>query len=234
MARVVHYLVSWAFALLAVAVTWNADIVSRLDRVATQLGATQPGFLRRVIVDGGTPFVLTAIAALTSVIYLRLVWPWLPGSEFRGGWWVYTLRANRVAVVGYFRLDHSIDGARVPYGHAFYVTDTGLEHRGDWSAETVHIQKERIRLLFSMHAVNPKPEALPSRYDGFLEVRNVDERPVVGKKKATWRGFFHDLEDRRNILGHVYAEWLGRFRRGETLKQLLTDRRADLVSRLPS
>lgn len=81
-----------------------------------------------------------------------------------------------------------------------------------------------------MRAVNPAAEAIPSHYEGYLELRYHDT-PLLGGE--AWSGFFQDLGDRRLVIGPAYAEYLRRLRQmhDRQVRELLARRAHDLVLR---
>ena len=80
-----------------------------------------------------------------------------------------------------------------------------------------------------MRAINAKE--LPSQYDGLIGLNSVSDKPKCGK--ASWCGFFHDLGDRRGIVGPIYAERLRRQSRrpGERILQLIQDNKDILIEK---
>lgn len=137
-----EYLIEWVFALVSVAVVWNLDL---------SLGARPDSFFYKLIVDGGVPVLLTLIAMVALQLYGRVVWPLWPWSRCQRGWWVYGLAVRdnpEIKVVGYFFLDDRIEGASISEGRAFYVEDTGLVYRGDWSAHRVFVESYSLGGFF--------------------------------------------------------------------------------------
>jgi hypothetical protein len=227
-------LIQWCFALLAVVVAWQLEVPQRLGGFASGLGAAKGSWLYRLIVDGGVPVALTLAAGFSIWFYETLLWRFSPWSSCKRGWWIYALVAQgpkeTVDIVGYFLVDHSASRARITEGHAFYWQESRLSFRGDWESQFVTFDEGCIRVLFSMRAVTAAAEAIPSQYEGYLELRYHDT-PLLGGE--AWSGFFQDLGDRRLVIGPVYSEYLRRLRRlpDRQVRELLARRAHDLVLR---
>lgn len=206
-------LIAWAVALLSVAVAWELDFPSHLDSLAFSLGATHGTILHSVIVDGGISITFVGIAWLSLHLYEDVLWRWWPRMGCKRGWWVYSLVAQRdgdqAQVVGIFYLLHTVDGVEIREGFAWYYEDGSVTPRGKWHASSVWTAAHEIRALFSMRAVRPPPEALPSMYEGYMSLSCTTRKPLVGVE--SWEGYFHDLGERHSVSGWVYAERLPPF-----------------------
>lgn len=234
--RSTELLIVGAFTITSIAVSWK-QLTSVSAAIASSLGAEPTSALHQIIVDGGAPFVLVLLAGVAVWLYNRLLWPTVSG-EYIGGTWVYSLVAKTdgadLDIVGYFRITYSHRVARIEDGVAFYSSIDALTYRGNWTASTVWANGEELRAVFSMHAVNPTREPLPSRYDGYIEIRRSRDHPIRGR--AVWIGYFQDLGDRRAVIGPVYAERLRSTPRLQRLsaQDLLTPLHRDLVGRAAS
>jgi len=218
----------WTFAFLTIIVVWNLKLSYLYESFAIKLGALQGSFLYLIIVDIGLPFSIVFICRIAMLFYERVIWKLNPWSKSRGGWWLYALiprdSKKLPPVVGYFKLSHGIDSAMIPEGRAFYLESMSsqpLKYRGDWSASRVWIEEQLINWIFTMRAQSPHLEPKPSFYEGFLELRQITDKPIIGKE--CWSGIFNDLGDRRNIWGPVYAEKLqkGRVNTASDAEKLL-------------
>lgn len=205
-------IIEWVFALVSVFIVWRLDLPQHLGRLAIRSGASPGSLTYKLIVDGLVPVALAVCAYAFLLLHQFVVWPYLPSSNYVAGWWVYGLVAEggkgSVDIVGRFRVAQAPREARILDGRAFYIRKDTLSYRGDWTAEMLALQKERIQFIFSMAAVNPAPEAIPSKYDGYVDIRRVASHGLA--RHEVWQGYFQDLGDRRKIAGPLYAERLGR------------------------
>jgi hypothetical protein len=201
-------LVNLLFAFVAVFIVWQVNPPAQLDKLAQAIGAQKNSILYDILQNGGVPLLLTLAAAVTLEFYQRAIWPILPSSHHKGGWWLYGLVAEtgngRLPVAGYFRINHTQTETSIPEGRSFYIEGNELIHRGDWRAEAIWHDADRLRFVFTMHATANPREPLPSQYEGFLALDKTSDRPLCGT--SAWCGYFHDLGDRRTILGPVVAE----------------------------
>jgi hypothetical protein len=234
-------LLQWAFALLSIVIVWQLNLPRLLKHLAATLGAADKGWVQRIIIDGGVPVMIAGVAALSLWLYRAFIWRLSSGSLYQGGWWVYALVSERAEYgrrransVGFFRVVHTTQEARVVEGCAYYVENNSFERGRYWHADTMWVSLNHIRLVFSMRATDPLPEVLPSHFEGFMELNRVTRKPLVGK--TVWSGYFNDLKDRRDVFGSVYAERLTRFvpRKAEDVENLLYESFDELLKRVRS
>ena len=209
-----------SFALASVAIAWQVGIQTGLRDLATYLGAVEGSLLWTAIVEYGPPIAVLGVAALAMWVYRRGIWPFLYGSTYQQGWWVYALIAHTpngiVDIAGYFRVLHSPDRLTIREGRAHYMEKNRLRTRGEWYSDEVWYGDDRLRFFFTMKSAQQLLEESPDLYVGQIALERVQREPVVGK--TTWSGHFGDLGDRRVIQGPVYAERLSRFRKWNTTK----------------
>ncbi len=227
-------LIEICFSMAAVIAVWQLKLPVFFNTAAKSLGASQNSILYHIVVNGGIPASLVIIAWISVKAYQIAVWPILPNSNYQKGWWIYSLIAQTdeedINVVGYFYVDQAANGVQIREGHSFYTDTEELSYRGQWHSDSVLIGEDRIRLLFNMRAINAVKE-LPSQYDGFIELNVVSDNPKFGK--TSWCGFFHDLGDRRDIVGPVYAERLKRQSRrpGDKIRKLIQSNKEILIEK---
>jgi hypothetical protein len=201
-------IIGWAFAIMAVVAGWQI-IPDKLSTLVIELGTTQGSFLYHALIDGGTPIILLIMAWIAVRFYEDILWRWLPQFGCKRGWYIYGLISEREStkteIVGFFYLSHTLSGTKIIEGRAFYFGN-GISLRGNWDAEVVWITKDKIQFVFTMRAVNPPTEAMPSLYDGYLSLSSTTYRSITGIE--SWEGYFNDLGDRRNVIGPVCSERL--------------------------
>jgi hypothetical protein len=204
-------IIRWAFVLASVTGIWQLELPKYLDDIARAIGAGHGSLLYNVIVDGGVPVLLILLAQVALLVHDKVLWA-LSSKNYQGGWWIYSLVSQTtegpVSMAGYFYLLHSPKEAYAIDGHAFYLNKGVLSYRGDWESDTVVINDPDIRMLFNMRAVNPAPKALPSHYEGYLELKRAKRKTTAAK--SSWYGYFQDLGDRAMVSGPIYAERLRR------------------------
>ncbi|HLJ30697.1 MAG TPA: TIR domain-containing protein [Candidatus Angelobacter sp.] len=126
------------------------------------------------------------------------------------GWWIYSLLAETPDgmrdTIGYFDIQHREDRYIISEGRAFWVIKDSLIHRGNWRSDLVWLRSDMIKFIYTMASVKAI-ENSPSEFDGYLELRTSQLKPVLGR--SCWLGSFNDLKDRSLIKGPVYAEHLG-------------------------
>ncbi len=226
--------IAWALALLSVALAWQLDLPRLLKSFAADLRVPSESALYYALVNGGIALIFVGISWSAVHFYEDVLWRWLPGLGCKRGWWIYGLIAEHggteVQIAGVFYLLHTPADAQVIEGRAFYVEGDSLRPRGNWSSDTVHIRDRRARVLYSMHSVNPEPEAIPSMYEGYLSLSRTSTRLQVGVE--SWRGYFHDLGDRREVAGAIYAERLQplRIRHSDEAEKVLRKCTAGLLA----
>ena len=208
-------LIPWSFTLLSVIVVWQLDFLNALDWLSKLAGAMPGGLTYKIIVNGGVPFLITLLAALSLWFYRVCVWRFFPGSSYRGGWWIYALTSERgdrpARSIGYFKLIHTGIQAYVSEAAAYYVLESDLERRRPWSADSVIVQRGLLKMIFQMQATDPPDEVRPAHYEGYVAIRLESRRALVGRN--VWFGSFNDLGDRSHVYGPFYAEWLGKWKR---------------------
>lgn len=220
--------IEWLFAFISVVITWQLQLPSVLGSFAQNIGAMPNSLLNKIIVDTGIPLILALIVWITIFCYERLIWPWFPVDLSKSGWWIYILSTkfsesgngkleDEVIVVGCFNVKHTPLTINVIEGHAYYLDKGNLLFRGDWDADVVWANTEKLRILFGMKSLTSKREVSPSYYEGYIEVAKISENPIIGK--SCWSGYFHDLGDRKNITGPFYAERL-KYHHPKTIDQL--------------
>lgn len=226
-------LIAWAIALISAVVVWQLDILKLLRFLAISLGIMEGSLLYNILIDGGIPVIFVCISWVVVRLYEDVVWRWLPTLGCKRGWWIYGLIAqhesNKVEIVGFFYTLHTLIKTQIIEGHAFYFEDGHLIPRGNWDADTVWITPEKIRFLFNMHAVNPRPEALPSMYEGYLFLSRTTDKPLTGIEH--WDGYFQDIGDRREVAGWVCSERLSPLsvRRSNQAEKVLHEYAAQLI-----
>lgn len=231
-------LISWTFALFVVVAVWQINLPAIFDSMAIDLGAKKDSVLYYLFINGSIPVVLAVTAGISIWFFHKVVWPRLPSSDFKGGWWVYALIAETtegpLPVVGYFKVQHSPTEILIVEGRSFYFEQQGLFHRGDWNALTAWHAKDKFRFVFTMKSVSNPREPIPAQYDGFIDVNKTSDTPILGKE--VWWGYFHDLGDRRQILGPLCAEFLLKkdSRNSGQLGTLLQNEGSKLVKRVES
>jgi hypothetical protein len=203
-------LVRWIFALASVTGVWQLELLAYLERFADAIGASRGSLLHSVLVRGGVPIALALVAQAALVLYDKAIWP-VSNNRYKGGWWVYSLvfirNRDTTNIVGYFHILQSPREAFVKDGHAFYLDQGALRYRGNWESETLVVGDDSISMIFHMRAVTPIPTALPSHYDGYLELHKTNRNSTIAK--SCWHGYFHDIGD-RTTSGPVYAERMRR------------------------
>ena len=204
-------LISFAFTLLSVIGVWRLNLSELFGDAAIRVGISQDTTLFEVVQTGGIPTALMAVAGLAIWFYNKVLWPLWPYSGCRRGWWVYGLKSQLPNgdirnIVGRFRLAHTPGEASISQGRAFALGEIEPIFRGNWTSDVVWISATEIRAIFEMRAINPRPEAMPSVYNGYISLARAERSPLTGR--ACWEGEFHDLGDRRNASGWIYAERL--------------------------
>lgn len=208
-------LIAWSIALFSVAAVWQTDMPQYIASLVFSMGIERNSPLYQVLVSGGISAVFVGVSWLAVHLQDDLIWRWWRPLGCKRGWWIYGLIAERdegpVLIVGVFYLLHTPYGARITEGHAFYNEGNGkITPRGDWDSDVAWVNFSRIRHLFTMRSVNPVLESIPGLYDGYMSLTNMSVHSIGGIE--SWRGFFQDLGDRREVAGNVYAERLSPLR----------------------
>lgn len=208
--------ISWTIALVSAAIAWQLDFPTLLRSLAINLGIMVGTPFYHVFVDGGISFIFVSIAWLAIRIYEDIIWRWWPSLGCKRGWWIYGLVAERekgpfqrIEVVGYFYLLHTTTKIRVKEGFAFYFENSQISPRGNWTSNLVWIEENQIHFWVNMHAVRPRPEAVPSRAEGYMAFSHTLSHTLTGIE--SWQGYFHDIGERKDVSGKVYAERLSAF-----------------------
>jgi hypothetical protein len=229
--------IDWVFFLLSATVVWQLDLPTFFVAAAQGLGARSGSPLFHFLVDVVPPALLVGIAWTAVGVYKNVLWPRLPGSNYRKGWWIYGLTAygeegdgDSTTVVGHFYLDQDPERVRIPSGKAYIVEEGRIvEERGSWSSDTIWIDDRTMKIIFDMQAVNER--GLPESYEGLIDVDETRAESVVGT--SSYEGRFYDLDRGNMVLGQIYAERLPQ-RESYTRQKVrrhLKESIADLVSR---
>lgn len=205
-------LLHWTFVLFSVIIAWQLNFPQLIKTISNTFGFTENGLCQNILIDIGVPSLITIFATISLIIYRYVIWPFIPGSQYQGGWWIYALFSEKLAkgrrqvkAVGCFKVLHTLQESKINEGRVYYVKeDNSFERVRYWFADTVWISNDIMRFIFSMRAVDPSPEILPSHYDGYFEISLITKNPLIGK--TVWSGYFNDLKDRRDVFGTVYAE----------------------------
>lgn len=188
--------------------------------------------------DALTVALAGTIAAYTAscvfYLYRKYVWPNLDVLGSKSGLWVYALEAlsddqkgyQRTSVIGIFFVNHRPDGISLEDGHAYYLKD--LTHRGDWESQHASLEDGKFRIIATMRTINPRPDDPVRIFDLVVMLTATREIPLVGQD--VWRGEFHDLGDRRDVHGRIYAERLSRwkFRHTSSVMEMIGEKK-DLI-----
>lgn len=228
--------IDWVFFLLSATVVWQLDLPSFFVDAAQGLGARSGSPLFHFFVDVVPPVLLVGIAWTAVGVYKNVLWPRLPDSNYRNGWWIYGLTAygeeegDPTRVVGHFYLDQDPERVRIPSGKAYIVDgDRIVEERGSWSSDTIWIDDQTVKIIFDMQAVNER--GLPESYEGLIDMDETLDDSVVGT--SSYEGRFYDLDRGNMVLGQIYAERLPRresYSR-QKVSRRLTESIPELVSR---
>ena len=228
-------LIDWVFVLLSATVVWQMDLPAFFGQGIESFGA-QPGSpLYHLFVDIFPPMLLVGLAWVSTFVYKNWLWPRIPESNYRNGWWVYGLTAHGedntpVQVVGHFYIDHDPDSIRIPDGKAYIIEDGKIaRERGSWSSNTVWVDEQTLKIIFKMKAVNKS--GLPENYEGLIDVDRTVGSEVVGN--AAYKGQFYDLDREDMVLGNVYAERISSRNsyNSEQIVEILSDHTHELVNR---
>lgn len=232
--------ISFGLAFASVLSLWLINPPSIIGEIAVKSGVHKDSTLYKIIVNLSVPFFLTVAAWFSLKFFNKFIWPILSSTDYKGGWWVYSLIAIAetpegppltVPVVGYFHVIHTPEMMNINEGCSFYFDSGSLSHRGDWCAESVWQIQNKFRFVFSMHTINNPREPVPSNYEGFIEVEKKSDKPYIGV--SVWCGYFNDLKDRKKISGQIYAEFLKRsYSSASELRALLDQEGKKLVERV--
>jgi hypothetical protein len=205
--------IDWVFFLLSATVVWQLDLPTFFVGTARGLGARSGSPLFHFLVDIAPPALLVGIAWTAVGVYKNVLWPRLPGSNYRNGWWIYGLTAygeeeeDPTTVVGHFYLDQDPERVRIPSGKAYIVEeDRIVEERGSWSSDTIWIDDQTLKIIFDMQAVDE--QGLPESYEGLIDMDETLDDSIVGT--SSYEGRFYDLDRGNMVLGQIYAERLPR------------------------
>ncbi len=185
--------------------------------------------------DALTVALAGTIAAYTAswvfYFYRQYIWPAFDFLGSKGGSWIYVLEAVSddkqqflpIVVIGSFFVNHSPDCILLEDGHAYYFSD--LTPRGDWESQHASLDNGKLKIIATMRTVNPRANDPVRIFDFVMLLARTREKPVVGCE--VWRGEFHDLGDRRDVHGRIYAERLERwsFRKSSSVMEILQEKK---------
>lgn len=228
--------IDWIFFLLSATIVWQLQLPEFFAGIVRSIGAESGSPLFHIFVDILPPVLLVGIAWATTQIYKNLLWPRIPSSNYRNGWWVYSLIAygeegeEPTTVAGHFYLEHTPESIGIPDGKA-YIVDNGeiIEERGSWSSDTVWVDEKSVKIIFNMNAVNES--GLPESYEGLIDINSTLDEPIIGE--STYEGRFYDLDRGNMVLGQVYAERIdiGEYSNRQKVYQNITENTGALVKK---
>jgi hypothetical protein len=228
--------IDWIFFLLSATIVWQLQLPEFFAGMVRSLGAESGSPLFHIFVDILPPVLLVGIAWGTTQIYKNILWPRIPSSNYRNGWWVYVLIAygeegeEPTTVAGHFYLEHTPESIEIPDGKA-YIVDNGeiIEERGNWSSDTVWISEKSVKTIFNMNTVNEA--GLPENYEGLIDMNSTLDEPIIGE--STYEGRFYDLDRGNMVLGQIYAERIdiGEYNNRQKVYQSIAENTGVLVER---
>jgi hypothetical protein len=204
--------IDWVFFLLSATVVWQLRLPAFFAALARNIGARSGSPIFHLLVDIFPPIILVSAAWLTTEVYKKVIWPRLPSSNYRHGWWIYGLIAygedgeEPTTVAGHFYLDQTPESVRIPEGKAYIVEDDEVvEERGTWQSETIWLSEDSVKIIFNMKAVDET--GLPESYQGLIDLSRTLDDASVGD--SSYEGQFFDLDRGNMVLGQIHAERMG-------------------------
>lgn len=201
--------IDWIFFLLSATIVWQLQLPQFFGGMVRSIGAEPGSPLFHIFVDILPPVLLVGIAWGTTQIYKEILWPRIPSSNYRNGWWIYSLVAygeegeEPTKVAGHFYLEHTPESIQIPDGKAYIIDNREIvEERGSWASDTVWVDQKSVKIIFNMSAVNES--GLPESYEGLIDMSSTLDEPIIGE--STYEGRFYDLDRGNMVLGQIYAE----------------------------
>jgi hypothetical protein len=231
-ARIIELTCAFLSALAGWIIATREYFSSISTAIADTLGITNNGKIYSILSTVSIPAIFVFLTWLFLFIYENIIWPKFPWLGCKSGWYVYGLISERALpngisekfVVGYFLLNDGPHESNISQGEAYYPDES--YYRGSWFGNICWDGEDRFICKFEMNASGNLPEAAkPHKYEGLLSLKKIKGFNLIFPDETTesWDGNFHDLGDRFDVSGYIYAERLKSALTGDDAKKLALD-----------